>query len=69
MKRNLVKRRLRNLIRVYLLPTEIRADFVVRIRPEAYDASFSVLMTEILTVRDRLQHWDNARPDLRGTNS
>lgn len=45
--RNLVKRRLRELARLLLLPTQIPIDVVLRIRPQAYDASFEALESEI----------------------
>ena len=60
--RNLVKRRLRELGRVHLLPAGISVDLVLRIRPEAYDASFVVLKTEILSVLDQLLRWTHTPP-------
>jgi len=58
--RNLVKRRLRELGRIHLLPAGISVDVVLRIRPEAYDASFVVLRTEILAVLGQLYLWSHS---------
>lgn len=55
--RNTVKRRLRELARLQLLPVGVRVDIVIRIRPEAYGASFLELQTEVLRVKDRLSEW------------
>ena len=55
--RNQVKRRLRELSRLQLLPTDLPADMVLRIRPEAYGASFSVLATDIVRILTQLQRW------------
>ena len=52
--RNLVKRRLRELVRIHLLPAGILADIVLRIRPEAYNASFATLTREILVILEEL---------------
>lgn len=45
--RNQLKRRLRELARLAMLPSGILADVVVRIRPDAYDASFTRLAEDI----------------------
>ena len=55
--RNQVKRRLRELSRLQLLPTGMPVDIVLRIRPEAYSASFSILAIEIGHVLTQLQRW------------
>jgi ribonuclease P protein component len=55
--RNLVKRRLRELARIHLVPTGISVDVVLRIRPEAYDASFDRLATEIRSTIGQLRSW------------
>ncbi len=55
--RNQVKRRLRELSRLQLLPTDLSADIVLRIRPETYDASFSSLALDIGRVLTQLQQW------------
>ncbi len=55
--RNRLKRRLRELSRLRLLPTDLAADVVLRIRPEAYDATFDTLITEMERVLAQLQRW------------
>ena len=45
--RNLLKRRLRELIRTRLLPGLPSLDVVVRARPEAYGASFAALERQV----------------------
>jgi ribonuclease P protein component len=55
--RNRVKRRLRELARMHLLPTGIDADVVLRIRPEAYDASFDSLAKEVQSTIEQLRRW------------
>jgi ribonuclease P protein component len=55
--RNKVKRRLRELARTYLMPTGISVDIVLRIRPEAYDASFENLAKEIQSTLEQLRGW------------
>ena len=55
--RNTVKRRLRELARLQLLPAGVRVDIVIRIRPEAYAASFVELATEVLRIKSRLGEW------------
>ena len=55
--RNRVKRRLRELSRTRLLPTDVAADVVIRIRPEAYRAPFESLATDVDRVIAQLQHW------------
>lgn len=60
--RNQVKRRLRELGRIHLLSAGIFVDLVLKIRPEAYDASFVVLRAEILSVLDQLHRWSPTLP-------
>lgn len=49
MERNRVKRRLREIIRLEVLPfMSISADIVVRAAPRAYGASFETLRAELL---------------------
>ena len=55
--RNLVKRRLRELARVYLLPTRLPINVVVKIRPDAYKASFDSLAREIQSAVQQLHVW------------
>ena len=52
--RNQVKRRLRELVRIHLWPAGLVADIVLRIRPEAYKASFATLTSEILAILEEL---------------
>ena len=47
MARNRVKRRLRELSRTRLLPSDVAADVVIRIRAEAYGAPFAALATDV----------------------
>ncbi|GLC24573.1 ribonuclease P protein component [Roseisolibacter agri] len=49
--RNRLKRRLRELVRLRLLPTLPPVALVVRVRPEAYGASFEQLARQIERVR------------------
>lgn len=57
--RNRLKRRLRELTRLRLLPADLPADVVVRTRPEAYDASFDALATDVAHTLDRLTAWSS----------
>lgn len=45
--RNQLKRRLRELTRLQLLPTQLPVDVVIRVRPEAYDAGFHHLRADV----------------------
>lgn len=45
--RNRLKRRLREIVRVDVLRTLPAIDFVIRARPEAYDASMTMLRSEV----------------------
>jgi len=45
--RNLLKRRLRELTRLRILPTGLPYDIVVRVKPEAYDAGFTQLAADV----------------------
>jgi ribonuclease P protein component len=55
--RNRLKRRLRELTRIRLLPTDLPADVVLRIRPEAYDATFDILAADIVQALVQLMRW------------
>jgi len=55
--RNRLKRRLKELARVRLLPADLRADVVLRIRPDAYKAAFDVLATDITRALEQLTRW------------
>ena len=54
MDRNRLKRRLRELIRVQLLPRLPSIDLIVQARPEAYGASFRELEAHLLSGVDTL---------------
>ncbi len=58
--RNRLKRRLRELSRLHLLPTDLPADIVVRIRPEAYAATFEALAADIARALVQLTRWCSA---------
>jgi ribonuclease P protein component len=54
--RNRLKRRLRELARIALLPSlrlGTATDVAIRARREAYDAGFDGLRRDVLTIRDR----------------
>lgn len=51
--RNTVKRRLRELARVALLPGLARMDVVLKATPAAYRATFDALRAEMVSVRER----------------
>lgn len=55
--RNRLKRRLRELSRLHLLPADLLADVVLRIRPEAYNATFAELASDIARVSTQLERW------------
>ncbi len=55
--RNRLKRRLRELARTQLLPTDLPIDVVVRARPEAYRVAFDALAADILLARAQLTRW------------
>lgn len=46
--RNRVKRRLRELVRLHVLPELSGVDLVIRVRDEAYDAAFADLHRDLL---------------------
>jgi ribonuclease P protein component len=60
--RNRLKRRLRELSRVHLLPADFPADVIVRIRPEAYGASFDELAADIARAIAQLTRWSATAP-------
>lgn len=55
--RNQLKRRLRELARLKMLPTKLVADIVLRARPEAYQASFDALAADIIQAVSELKQW------------
>lgn len=66
--RNRLKRRLRELSRLRLLPSDIAADVVLRIRPDAYDASFEALSADVERALTQLQRWRPTVDEPSGTN-
>ena len=48
--RNRVKRRLRELVRVRLLPRLEGIDLLIRAKPEAYDSTFDQLATDVTAI-------------------
>lgn len=52
--RNRVKRRLRELVRLHLLPRAEPIDFVIRARSEAYGASFEELRADLAGAVQRI---------------
>lgn len=55
--RNRLKRRLRELSRLKLLPSGVAADVVLRIRPESYRATFEALSADVDRALAQLQRW------------
>jgi len=64
--RNRLKRRLRELSRIRLLTTQLAADIVIRIRPNAYEASFADLALEMDQVIAQLTRWGSPKPSEKG---
>ena len=60
--RNRVKRRLRELVSLELLPTGLLADVVLRIRPEAYGATYENLAADIAETLVQLRRWHQGPP-------
>jgi ribonuclease P protein component len=56
--RNLLKRRLRELARLRILPTGLPYDIVVRVKPEAYDADFAQLAADVDRTVAQLTRWN-----------
>ena len=52
--RNQLKRRLRELSRLRLLPSCLAVDVVMRVRPDAYDATFEQLRADVDRVLTQL---------------
>ena len=55
--RNQLKRRLRELARLRLLPTMLPFDIVIRTRPDAYDVGFDGLQADIERTLTQLTRW------------
>jgi ribonuclease P protein component len=59
-RRNRLKRQLRELTRLQLLPADLAVDVVLRIRPEAYSATFEALMADVRRALVQLTRWNDA---------
>ena len=57
--RNRLRRRLRELARIRLMPRNVSMDVVIRSLPGAYDATFAVLAAEIDQVGHELRDASN----------
>lgn len=55
--RNRLKRRLRELTRLRLLPADLLADVVLHIRPNAYGATFDMLVLDVAHALAQLTRW------------
>ena len=55
--RNQLKRRLRELARMQLVPLPMPVDIVMRIRPDAYEATFGALSTDVGQILEQLERW------------
>ena len=53
--RNLLKRRLRELSRTQLIPSSLFVDIVIRIRPNAYEATFAELSHDVGLILEQLE--------------
>ena len=51
--RNRVKRRLREIVRMHVLPALVSGDLLLRALPSAYQASFAVLRAQCLQLGSR----------------
>lgn len=56
--RNRVKRQLRELSRLQLLPAALPLDVVIRIRPEAYSAGFDMLADDVMRALGDMTRWN-----------
>jgi ribonuclease P protein component len=65
--RNRLKRRLRELSRLQLIPADLAADVVLRIRPDAYEATFDALAADISRALQQLRRWRGS-PDPSAAN-
>ena len=55
--RNRLKRRLRELARLHLLPARLPVDVVVRVRAEAYAAGYDELHADVQAALAQLTRW------------
>ena len=53
-RRNRLKRRVREIVRVQLLPTPASSDLLIRARRQAYDAPITALRDDLLSVASQL---------------
>ena len=53
-RRNQLKRRVRELARMHLLPAPASCDVLLRARPEAYDMEFEGLKRDVAVLAERL---------------
>jgi ribonuclease P protein component len=60
--RNRLKRRLKELARLRILPMGIAADIVIRVRADAYDASFEALTADVMKALEQLAAWSRTPP-------
>jgi len=68
--RNRLKRRLRELARLHLLTSGLSADIVFRIQPDAYLATFDMLMADVMHVLTKLhQQREKQRETARQTSA
>jgi ribonuclease P protein component len=67
-RRNLLKRRLRELARTELIPSTLFVDLVIRIRPNAYEASFAELAHDVRYVLEQLERWRVINQQSSATN-
>ena len=58
--RNRLKRRLRELSRLHLIPARLPVDLVIRVRGEAYDATFDDLRADVGSALAQLTRWAGA---------
>jgi ribonuclease P protein component len=61
-RRNTLKRRLRELARVHLLPAQCSCDVLIRARRDAYAASFAQLRTDVSDVAAALPSSSRVAP-------
>jgi ribonuclease P protein component len=60
--RNRLKRRLRELVRLRILPSGLPYDVVVRVKPEAYDIDFAHLAADVDRAIAQLARWTAGSP-------
>ena len=61
--RNRIKRQVRELARLQMLPTLLPINVIIRIHPEAYRASYDLLAIDFRHVMKSLIHWfDQSSP-------